>query len=124
MVGHTFGKTAAQNCPSRPPESGVSTWPVQAKMGPLWQDRDLSAIAVKSDPGNAERQRDLAVIHSELAMVLMRRGDKAKAAGYLRHGQAQEAHLVAEPPPEDMAGQTRPLPHAGEAAPGQRGQKR
>jgi hypothetical protein len=34
------------------------------------------------------------------------------------------ADLVAEPPPEDMTGQTRPLPHAGEAAPGQRGQKR
>ena len=53
--------------------------------------RDSLAIAdrlAKSDPGNADWQRDLSVSYSRLAIVLQRMGASADALNALRQGQA------------------------------------
>jgi hypothetical protein len=57
-------------------------------------DLAITERLAKTDPGNAEWQRDLSVSLSRLADVHKQSGDKAKAREYLRQGQAIMARLT------------------------------
>jgi hypothetical protein len=119
--------------------------------GALKSFSDSLAIAgplAKSDPANAEWQRDLAVVYSELAVAHMHSGAKEKAAGYLRQGQEimerlaklspqnaqwsrdlawfgrKLAGVTEDRPPDNKTGQARPPPDAEKTVPARRGWKR
>jgi hypothetical protein len=65
--------------------------------GALKSYRDSLAIAerlAQSDPGNAGRQRDLAVSYAELAKVYRRSNNPGKALAALRQGKAIMARLA------------------------------
>jgi tetratricopeptide (TPR) repeat protein len=55
---------------------------------------DLTAALMASDPGNAGWQRDLSVNFAKLALAHKQSGDKAKARGLFRQGQAIMARLT------------------------------
>jgi len=54
----------------------------------------------KSEPGNAARQRDLAVSHSDAATILVRQGEAGEALAELRKARAIAIGL-AEQSPQD-----------------------
>ena len=73
--------------------------------------RDSLAIAdrlAKADPSNATWQRDLAISHGRVAMVLAEQGEAARALNELREGRAIIARLKEQSPdnatlPDDLA---------------------
>ena len=78
--------TAAQSVRGRsPPASNMSCWALISRSqrckrrGVRLNSLAMAERLAKADPGNARWQRDLALSHGRVAMILVRQGERARA---------------------------------------------
>jgi hypothetical protein len=79
-----------------------------ASHGDLVASHDIFDRLAKADPGNAAWQRDLALSHGRVAMILLRQGERERALSAFRQGREIILTLKAAAPsnstlPQDLA---------------------